>query len=224
MKQTVARLLVEAALIVFSVLFAFWIDDRNQAAEDEALKTELLDRVYTEIVTDSIAFNYYLTERATVRRSLLTLMEYVDAGSIREDSLAALLSEIEWFPKYQSNNYTYTSIINSGLLRLFERDGVFMNISRYYSENTNIISYTDMYMDVSHRYLAPYLNLHFDRRLNPLLPRTQKPRIDLKRFTSKEFINILYNLRLALLVDNFGDDHRQNQSIVLGDIRRRRSR
>lgn len=219
MKQTILKLIAEAILIIFSVLLAFWIDSKTKQVGDKKLRKELIDRIYTDIKNDSVSYSLFLRNRKKAEASLETLIRYVSSDKITADSLASLLAIIEWIPGYQPTNSTYSSIINSGQLQLFEEDTLFMNISFYYNQNDNVIGFTQAYMAGSNRFLVPFLNEHFDRRLFDEKLKHNVKAIDINKFKSKEFFNVLISLKDRLIYEGFLTSHAERQTRILGEIR-----
>ncbi|HEY0651470.1 MAG TPA: hypothetical protein VGD65_00020 [Chryseosolibacter sp.] len=220
MKKKILRFSVEALLIVFSILLALWIDNRKESSKDRALKSELYKRLYTDIKTDSINYAGYLKRRDRVANTLTSLIQYVNTKKLDEDSLAVLLSELEYFGAYQAANSTYNSIVSSGQMALFESDTVFLNISRYCISNVSMVGTSDAYMAGANRFLVPFVNEHFDRRL--FYDKNNAGSVDLEVFSGVEFINVCYSLADRLIYRDYLVAHAKRQARLLAQLRQLR--
>jgi hypothetical protein len=219
MKEISIRVLAESILIVFSVLLAFWIDKETEQSGNTKLKTDLYERLYTNIQNDSADFSLFLSNRKNAEQSINILIRDIDEDHITKEGLALLFADIEWFPSYRSNNSTYSSILNSGQLKLFEKDTLFINISSYYSQNDDVIDLTQAYAAGSNRFLVPYLNDHFDRRLFIPNQKHSVKSIDLDKFKSREFYNLLYCIRDRLVNEGYLLTHHKKQIRLLRQMR-----
>ncbi|HYC84339.1 MAG TPA: DUF6090 family protein [Chryseosolibacter sp.] len=217
MKKTLLKFSIEAVLIVLSILLALWIDNRKEISKERKLKSELFKRLYADIRDDSVNFSAYLKRRSRTESNLTALIAYVNAKDIRQDSLAALLNAVEWFAGYSPSNSTYNSIVSSGQVTLFEGDTLFLNIGKYYQANGVVAGMSEAYVAGANRFMVPFLNEHFDRRLFHEKGNARK--IDLGKFTETAFVNICYSLSDRLIYEGYLRSHQDKQKVLLGQIR-----
>lgn len=220
MKKKILKFSIEALLIVLSILLALWIDNRKETSKDRELKTELYKRLYNDLHNDSINYAGYLRRRDRADANLNTLIKYVNAERIELDSLTDLLSNLEFFAAYRAQNSTYNSIVSAGQMTLFEGDSVFLNISDYCIQNTEMVGTSDAYMVGSNRFLVPFINEHFDRRY--FYDKANAKPVDLKVFSGVEFINVCYSLADRLIYRDFLVAHMTRQTVLLDQMRKLR--
>jgi hypothetical protein len=221
MKKEILRLTVECVLILLSVLLAFWIDKKSKQSENNELRHELIGRIYLDLQNDSINFSRFIRNRDLVNQKLETLIAYSTTNKMSVDSLASLLKQVEWLFSYNSNNSTYYSIVSSGQLELFKSDTLFMSINAYYNLNEKrIMELTGSYADGVNEILIPYLNSHFDRRLFFEEYSKTAGTVDLGKFKSREFSNILFDLRDRAILGNELQFHHKRQVDLLSQIRK----
>jgi hypothetical protein len=218
MKKEILKFSIEALLIVMSILLALWIDNRKETSREQELKAELYKRLYDDIRKDSINYAGYLKRRDRTDFTVNALIRYVNAARIERDSLTSLLSELEFFAGYRAPNSTYNSIVSAGQMALFEGDTAFLNISAYCNQNTVMVATSDAYMVGANRFLVPFVNAHFDRRL--FYDKANAKPINLEAFSSVEFINVCYSLTDRLIYRDFLVAHMTRQTALLGQLRK----
>jgi hypothetical protein len=136
-----ARVLVEGALIVGSILIAFWIDawwDRTQdQAQAESLLISLLDDFdAAETLLDTIESQHQrLVENG--RR----LIEYGEVGSVPDSeriSVDSLLGSHFLRPVYEPPMGTVESLLSSGRLDLFDNAALLASLTNWTAAVANL--------------------------------------------------------------------------------------
>jgi hypothetical protein len=222
-KRIAVKILAESVLIIFSVLFAFWLDRKGKESEENDLKNALLNRVYDDLKSDSLNYSIYLNRLDFVSKKLETLLYYTSSKNIESDSLTHLISFIEWQFQFVPNNSTYLSIISSGQLNFFERDPLFIDISSYYNfDQKKMVDHSQSYSKNLDLLLEPYLNSYFDRRLLYEDTKQAAQPIDVNSFRNKAFTNILLSLRDHFKHSKELVKHKQELEGVLKKIRNRK--
>ncbi len=221
MKQTLVKIFAEGLLIIFSVLLAFWIDNRYQSIGNSKLKTHLLTGIYSEMQDDSSHLSNYFEMRHDVSSRLNSFLDNPAAYTTKVDSLIYFLDVISVLHQFTANNATYLSIINSGQIELFEQDTLFEKIEKYYWFNDIVSRDTKDYKENVKASLNPYVSKHFDRRLFDEKRYLKAEAINFKEFESREFINLLYSLKSSLPYEDWILQHLTRQKLLLTEIRQK---
>ena len=144
-KKLVFRYVFEVIVIVFSVTFSFYIQERLNDREKNLLKNEGLNGVIKDLVIDKSQFKI----ASDVIYYRIGLIEDVLDGKITNENISSLMTY--WGFLGQDSNYK--SLISTGAIEYIKSDSLALRLSNYYEiEYTALLgeskSYNKLYLDL----------------------------------------------------------------------------
>ena len=144
-KKLVFRYVFEVIVIVFSVTFSFYIQERLNDREKNLLKNEGLNGVIKDLVIDKSQFKM----ASDVIYYRIGLIEDVLDGKITNENISSLMTY--WGFLGQDSNYK--SLISTGAIEYIKSDSLALRLSNYYEiEYTALLgeskSYNKLYLDL----------------------------------------------------------------------------
>ena len=144
-KKLVFRYVFEVIVIVFSVTFSFYIQERLNDREKNLLKNEGLNGVIKDLVIDKSQFKM----ASDVIYYRIVLIEDVLDGKITNENISSLMTY--WGFLGQDSNYK--SLISTGAIEYIKSDSLALRLSNYYEiEYTALLgeskSYNKLYLDL----------------------------------------------------------------------------
>ena len=144
-KKLVFRYVFEVIVIVFSVTFSFYIQERLNDREKNLLKNEGLNGVIKDLVIDKSQFKM----ASDVIYYRIGLIEDVLDGKITNENISSLMTY--WGFLGQDSNYK--SFISTGAIEYIKSDSLALRLSNYYEiEYTALLgeskSYNKLYLDL----------------------------------------------------------------------------
>ena len=144
-KKLVFRYVFEVIVIVFSVTFSFYIQERLNDREKNLLKNEGLNGVIKDLVVDKSQFKL----ASDVIYYRIGLIEDVLDGKITNENISSLMTY--WGFLGQDSNYK--SLISTGAIEYIKSDSLALRLSNYYEiEYTALLgeskSYNKLYLDL----------------------------------------------------------------------------
>ena len=144
-KKLVFRYVFEVIVIVFSVTFSFYIQERLNDREKNLLKNEGLNGVIKDLVIDKSQFKM----ASDVIYYRIGLIEDVLDGKITNENISSLMTY--WGFLGQDSNYK--SLISTGAIEYIKSDSLALSLSNYYEiEYTALLgeskSYNKVYLDL----------------------------------------------------------------------------
>ena len=144
-KKLVFRYVFEVIVIVFSVTFSFYIQERLNDREKNLLKNEGLNGVIKDLVIDKSQFKM----ASDVIYYRIGLIEDVLDGNITNENISSLITY--WGFLGQDSNYK--SFISTGAIEYIKSDSLALRLSNYYEiEYTALLgeskSYNKLYLDL----------------------------------------------------------------------------
>ena len=144
-KKLVFRYVFEVIVIVFSVTFSFYIQERLNDREKNLLKNEGLNGVIKDLVIDKSQFKM----ASDIIYYRIGLIEDVLDGKITNENISSLMTY--WGFLGQDSNYK--SLISTGAIEYIKSDSLALRLSNYYEiEYTALLgeskSYNKLYLDL----------------------------------------------------------------------------
>lgn len=205
MKKTIGYIALESFLISIGIFIGFAVERYRDSSNDLDQK----HRLYQELANDLKATKEHMIwlrdgMYKPLKNNLTYLIHSIENNHIKMDSFFLAVARLEFFPNVIENRATFNAIINSGRIVLFEQDSTFNKVQALYSTFDYMkINVSSHQIHNYKEYLTPFLNKYADRNAvefdsigNRVLKR--KPRVDMTKFTSPEFLNILNLLKVSL--------------------------
>jgi len=126
----------EIILVVIGILIALQVNNWNQQSKERKLGNNLLQRIHSDLVQDTIYFRQNINQNKLIREDIKDLLSklYKGVNSIEQVQEMSAVYDIALDQVFSINDNTYKSMISSGNLGLIENQKLKEEIIDLYSE------------------------------------------------------------------------------------------
>jgi hypothetical protein len=224
MKKTLGYLLLESFLIAFGVCIGFGLDRYREYRSDIETKKQLYKELASDLAQTKAYMESVRDEFDTFRKRFAYFKDFVETGKAVPDTFMLNLVSIEYYPNRPSVKSTYTSIVNSGRIILFEKDSTFKKVQSVYLGFDFIEAFSLVSKGESsiQSYLTPLINKNGDRpSFNGELGQyyfDHPPKVNFVAFRNREFLNFLQKFESQFWDGEFFDYNITMCEAVLSEI------
>jgi hypothetical protein len=201
--KTIGTLLLESALIIFSVLVSFSIESWREQRSDHKKAREYLARIKKDLESDSLLLNEILQDHKYIQEKTMEYLysyEKWNGGKtlpISNDSIAVTInSALKEYKPFEPVSSAYSSLKSNGQLDLIQNATLADKIISYYERNA-LHHHMQGYNNAIGNELWPYLIQNvdlFDAYAVDQKRYGQTKSDYAKLYAGNEFKSILYHL------------------------------
>jgi len=116
------KYLIEVIVIIFSILAAFWLDQKAEDFENTKKERQYLKLLKTDLIEDSTNLSLLISYYEERNLSRKILIENLSGTELSKDSLTTLIRGTMGFKPFAASTETFKSIHASGDLYIIQSD------------------------------------------------------------------------------------------------------
>jgi len=116
------KYLIEVIVIIFSILAAFWLDQKAEDFENTKKERQYLKLLKTDLIEDSTNLSFLISYYEKKNLSRKILIENLPGTDLSNDSLTTLIRGTMGFIPFAASTETFKSIHASGDLYIIRSD------------------------------------------------------------------------------------------------------
>ena len=120
-KQRWSNYLAELLIVIIGISIAFWLNNLAASIANEKLKTAYLTDINNDLKTDSLRLANIIGNNNNKSKTLLKSLELIQQTA-PIDSVLAHVIEIGNYDFFKPDNFTLTSLLQSGDLKLIDSE------------------------------------------------------------------------------------------------------
>lgn len=153
----------ETLIVIIGITIAFSLNKCSESQKDQKRRTAYLQNLKNDIQTDQKTLNDNLETLTEFQNNAREITQHLNTASKKKMSVISKIFKISSLVEFVPQDVTYTTLINSGDLTLFEDLSVKSAIQKYYSADLHTILKAYERQEIIHKeYLGSYYIYHAD--------------------------------------------------------------
>ncbi|MCK8523151.1 DUF6090 family protein [Aquimarina sp. D1M17] len=153
----------ETLIVIIGITIAFSLNKCSESQKDQKRRSAYLQNLKNDIQTDQKTLNDNLETLTEFQNNAREITQHLNTVSEKKMSVISKIFKISSLVEFVPQDVTYTTLINSGDLTLFEDLSVKSAIQKYYSADLHTILKAYERQEIIHKeYLGSYYIYHAD--------------------------------------------------------------
>lgn len=124
----------EIVLVVIGILIALQVNISNQERKDRILEKEYYENIKDDLIQDKARLIAFDSLYSSAEKKILNVIDNMQLSSFNADSLYSSVSAwMLYIDEFKPNNSTFTEIISSGKLQLFQNKEIKLQLLDLYN-------------------------------------------------------------------------------------------